>query len=94
MSADRLRLLGHPVHPKFEDVSQTKAELRKSLLDVALASASEGRMTLLELEKNHKHRREWVWARLNLAPLSCFHAALRTSNRAASISVAISASMN
>ena len=25
---------------------------------------------LLELEKNHKHRREWVWARLNLAPLA------------------------
>jgi 1,2-diacylglycerol 3-beta-galactosyltransferase len=29
--ADRLRLLGHPVHPKFEDVSATKAELRKQL---------------------------------------------------------------
>ncbi len=31
VSPDRLRLLGHPVHPKFEDVSQSKAELRKSL---------------------------------------------------------------
>jgi 1,2-diacylglycerol 3-beta-galactosyltransferase len=28
---DRLRLLGHPVHPKFEDVSETKAEIRKGL---------------------------------------------------------------
>jgi 1,2-diacylglycerol 3-beta-galactosyltransferase len=28
---NRLRLLGHPVHPKFEDVSETKAELRKTL---------------------------------------------------------------
>jgi 1,2-diacylglycerol 3-beta-galactosyltransferase len=28
---DRLRLLGHPVHPKFEDVSETKAEIRKAL---------------------------------------------------------------
>lgn len=29
--ADRLRLLGHPVHPKFEDVTATKLELRKQL---------------------------------------------------------------
>src|SRR5476651_1801954 len=28
---ERIRLLGHPVHPKFEDVSETKAEIRKSL---------------------------------------------------------------
>lgn len=28
---ERLRLLGHPVHPKFEDVPETKAELRKAL---------------------------------------------------------------
>jgi 1,2-diacylglycerol 3-beta-galactosyltransferase len=28
---NRLRLLGHPVHPKFEDVSETKLELRKAL---------------------------------------------------------------
>jgi 1,2-diacylglycerol 3-beta-galactosyltransferase len=28
---DRLRLLGHPVHPKFEDVSETKVEIRKAL---------------------------------------------------------------
>ncbi|MFN2459193.1 MAG: glycosyltransferase [Candidatus Velthaea sp.] len=28
---ERLRLLGHPVHPKFEDVSESKAEIRKTL---------------------------------------------------------------
>ena len=28
---DRIHQLGHPVHPKFEDVSETKAELRKQL---------------------------------------------------------------
>lgn len=28
---ERLRLLGHPVHPKFEDVSETKIEIRKGL---------------------------------------------------------------
>ncbi|MEO6991818.1 MAG: glycosyltransferase [Candidatus Baltobacteraceae bacterium] len=31
ISADRLRLLGHPVHPKFEDVTETKLELRVRL---------------------------------------------------------------
>jgi 1,2-diacylglycerol 3-beta-galactosyltransferase len=31
VSSDRLHLLGHPVHPKFEDVSETKAEVRKAL---------------------------------------------------------------
>jgi 1,2-diacylglycerol 3-beta-galactosyltransferase len=29
--ADRLRLCGHPVHPKFEDVSATPAEIRTRL---------------------------------------------------------------
>jgi 1,2-diacylglycerol 3-beta-galactosyltransferase len=28
---ERLRLLGHPVHPKFEDVTESKLELRKTL---------------------------------------------------------------
>src|SRR5579875_334840 len=28
---DRLRLLGHPIHPRFEDVSATKTELRRKL---------------------------------------------------------------
>lgn len=29
--ADRLRILGHPVHPKFEDLLTSKAEIRASL---------------------------------------------------------------
>jgi 1,2-diacylglycerol 3-beta-galactosyltransferase len=29
--ADRLKLIGHPIHPRFEDVSATKAEVRKKL---------------------------------------------------------------
>ena len=29
--ADRLRLLGHPIHPRFEDVTGTKTEIRKKL---------------------------------------------------------------
>jgi 1,2-diacylglycerol 3-beta-galactosyltransferase len=29
--ADRLRLCGHPIHPKFEDVSATPAEIRAKL---------------------------------------------------------------
>ena len=28
---ERLRLLGHPIHPRFEDVSATKGEIRKKL---------------------------------------------------------------
>jgi UDP-N-acetylglucosamine:LPS N-acetylglucosamine transferase len=29
--AERLRLIGHPVHPKFEDVTSTKLEIRKAM---------------------------------------------------------------
>ena len=29
--AERLKLIGHPIHPRFEDVSATKAEVRKKL---------------------------------------------------------------
>ena len=53
-----------------QDNEAAETELRRSLVDVALASASEARATLLELENSHKQRREWVWARLNLAPLA------------------------
>jgi hypothetical protein len=53
-----------------QDNEAAEGELRQSLMDVASASASEARTALLELEKGHKQRREWVWARLNLAPLA------------------------
>lgn len=38
--AERLKLIGHPIHPRFEDVSATKAEVRKKLglpLDATVA---------------------------------------------------------
>jgi hypothetical protein len=53
-----------------QDNEAAEAKLRQSLLDLASASVLEARKTILELEKDHKHRREWVWARLNLAPLA------------------------
>lgn len=53
-----------------QDNEAAEAELRQSLIDLALASTAEGRTALLELEKNHRQRREWVWARLNMAPLA------------------------
>jgi hypothetical protein len=53
-----------------QDNEVAEAELRRSLVGVAEESASEARSALLELEKTHKHRRDWVWARLNLAPLA------------------------
>jgi 1,2-diacylglycerol 3-beta-galactosyltransferase len=31
VSAERLHLLGHPIHPKFEDVTENKQELRERL---------------------------------------------------------------
>ena len=53
-----------------QDNEAAETEFRQSLMDVALASASEVRLALLELEKHHKQRRDWVWARLNLTPLA------------------------
>ncbi|MBV8748136.1 MAG: glycosyltransferase [Candidatus Eremiobacteraeota bacterium] len=31
VSPERLRLLGHPIHPRFEDITGSKAEIRKKL---------------------------------------------------------------
>jgi hypothetical protein len=45
-----------------QDNEAAEGELRESLVDVASTSTSTARTTLLGLEKNHKHRREWVWA--------------------------------
>jgi hypothetical protein len=53
-----------------QDNEAAEAELRQSLIDVAEASAAEARSVLRELEKGHQQGREWVWARLNLAPLA------------------------
>jgi hypothetical protein len=53
-----------------QDNEAAEAELRQSLVDAASASAPEARVTLLEVEKTHKQRRAWVWARRNLTPLA------------------------
>ena len=54
-----------------QDNEAEEAELRKALVELANIVRHRRRgTTLLELEKNHKHRREWVWARLNQAPLA------------------------
>jgi len=50
-------------------------ELRKQLLDLEKANPSQARQIIRNLEANHSPRREWVWAKLGLAPLaqSLFH---------------------
>ena len=53
-----------------QDNEAEEAQLRQSLLDAGTLSASEARSRLFDLEVHHKARREWVWARLNLAPLA------------------------
>ena len=53
-----------------QDNEAAEAELRRSLPHVASASPSEARQMLAELEKRHKQRRDWVWARLSLTPLA------------------------
>ena len=44
--------------------------LRKELLQLHNISSSEARQKILETEKEHGARREWVWARLGATPLA------------------------
>lgn len=53
-----------------QDNEAEEAALRQALLDAACESLVQARQTLLDLEKSHCRRREWVWARLNRAPLA------------------------
>lgn len=53
-----------------QDNEAAETDLRQALLDVAVVPVGEARKTLLRLEKSHKDRRDWVWSRLNLAPLA------------------------
>ncbi len=53
-----------------QDNEAKEAELRQALLDLAAQSVAEAREHLLELEAAHRHRRDWVWAKLNRAPLA------------------------
>jgi hypothetical protein len=53
-----------------QDNESAEAALRQSLADVISAPLSAARTRLIELDSAHKQRREWVWARLKLAPLA------------------------
>ena len=47
-----------------------EAELRRALLALEGKAPSAAREEAIELEKSHGSRREWVWAKLDLAPLA------------------------
>ena len=47
-----------------------EAELRRALLALEGKAPSAAREEVVELEKTHGPRREWVWAKLDLAPLA------------------------
>ena len=49
---------------------EDEAALRRALLDLANAASPAARERVMELEKTHGERREWVWARLGEAPLA------------------------
>ncbi len=53
-----------------QDNEADEAAVRQALLKLASLPDAEARKALLELEKNHRHRRTWVWARLKLTPLA------------------------
>ena len=53
-----------------QDNEAEEAAVRQALLKLASLPDAEARKALLELEKNHRHRRTWVWAKLNLTPLA------------------------
>ncbi len=56
-----------------QDNETEEAALRQSLAQVAASSVAEARKKLIELEKAHYQRRQWVWAKINRSPLA--HAA-------------------
>ena len=53
-----------------QDNESDETALRQALLKLTSQPDGEARKTLLDLEKNHRQRRDWVWAKLNLAPLA------------------------
>jgi hypothetical protein len=53
-----------------QDNEAEEATLRQALLKLTSQPDGEARKALLDLEKNHRQRRDWVWAKLNLAPLA------------------------
>ncbi|MCF6289518.1 MAG: BREX-1 system phosphatase PglZ type B [Desulfobacterales bacterium] len=67
-----------PVNPGMWDDKSTwpqenkgsEEQLRTALLQLAGLPADQAREKILELEKEHGERREWIWARLGKAPLA------------------------
>jgi len=59
---------GEEFWPQDNDAAEIK--LRAALEEIRTLAVAEARKRLLELEQSHKPRRDWVWARLNLAPLA------------------------
>jgi len=53
-----------------QDNEADEADLRKGLHELSLVSASQARVQLQDLERQHASRRQWVWAKLGQAPLS------------------------
>lgn len=53
-----------------QDNETKESELRQALLETTSLPVAEARKTLAELEEAHRHRREWVWAKLNRSPLA------------------------
>lgn len=53
-----------------QDNEAEELSLRQSLAEVAEAQVAEARKKLIELEKAHYQRRQWVWAKMNRSPLA------------------------
>lgn len=53
-----------------QDNESGEEQLRAALLQLDGLPADRARETILELEKTHGERREWIWARLGKAPLA------------------------
>lgn len=61
-----------------QDNEAEEADLRQALNGLFSLSVNQARAQLQELEKKHKPRREWVWAKLGQAPLASALAHLNT----------------
>ena len=61
-------LFGQARWPDANDVGEN--EVAKRLSELEGAPHADACATVLGLEKDHGHRRDWVWARLGLAPLA------------------------
>ena len=53
-----------------QDNEAEEDKLRKELLELPSEAVAKARASLLDLERKHGPRREWVWAKLNLSSLA------------------------